>query len=319
MRFVIRGILSVTIITLTVWLFTGASNHSTKTISNGQLTIRVNELGAELNSIVANATGHEYLWQADPAFWKRQSPVLFPIVGSLWENEFRHAGKTYTLPLHGFARDRAFQLVVDEPSEIRYRLESDDETLRVYPFPFCLEIGYRLKNNRVEVLWSVKNTGKDTMYFQIGAHPGFNYPDYRAEEKEHGYFALGSNTLNYRLIGDKGCVDPKRYTMQLEEGLLPLDMHTFDQDALIIEDGQLKTIELLDRKRNPYLSLHFNAPVVGLWSPPGKNAPFVCIEPWFGRCDRMEYTGEYKDRDWMQALEPRGIFEASYVIEVAIK
>ena len=47
-----------------------------KTISNKQLTIQVSPHGAELCSIVAN--GKEYLWQADPAFWKRHSPVLFP-------------------------------------------------------------------------------------------------------------------------------------------------------------------------------------------------------------------------------------------------
>lgn len=91
---------------------------------------------------------------------KRQSPVLFPIVGSLWNNEYRHAGKTYAMTLHGFAHDKAFQLIVDEPPEVLYSLESDDETLKVYPFPFCLEIGYCLKGNQIEVLWDVKNTGK---------------------------------------------------------------------------------------------------------------------------------------------------------------
>ena len=50
-----------------------------KTISNSQLTIRVSPHGAELCNIVCN--GKEYLWQADPSFWKRHSPVLFPIVG----------------------------------------------------------------------------------------------------------------------------------------------------------------------------------------------------------------------------------------------
>lgn len=314
MRFAIVG----TIIACTVWLFVGMSYCNIKTLSNEQITIRVKETGAELSSIVANATGHEYLWQGDSAFWKRQSPILFPIVGSLWKNEFRHAGKTYTLPMHGFARDKDFQLIVDEPSEVFYRLESDEETLKNYPFSFCLEIGYRLKGNRIEVLWRVKNTGEETMFFQIGAHPGFNYPDYKAEENERGYFALGRNTLDYRLVGDKGCLDPKTYTMQLEAGILPLDTNTFDRDALIIEDSQLETVALLDHKRNPYLSLHFNAPVVGLWSPPRKNAPFICIEPWFGRCDRMEYTGDYKDKDWMQALEPQAIFNASYSIEIAL-
>lgn len=73
-----------------------------KTVSNNSLTIQVSPHGAELSSIVANATGKEYLWQADPTFWKRHSPVLFPIVGSLWNNEYRHNGKTYKLSQQRF-------------------------------------------------------------------------------------------------------------------------------------------------------------------------------------------------------------------------
>ena len=114
-----------------------------KTISNEQLTIQVSPYGAELCSILAN--GKEYLWQADPAFWKRHSPVLFPIVGSVWENQYRNEGIAYTLSQHGFARDMEFTLVSEKDDEVRYRLVSNEETLQKYPFPFCLEIGYRIQ------------------------------------------------------------------------------------------------------------------------------------------------------------------------------
>lgn len=140
-----------------------------KTISNEQLTIQVSPHGAELCSIFAN--GKEYLWQADPAFWKRHSPVLFPIVGSVWENEYRNEGITYTLSQHGFARDMEFTLVSEKEDEVRYQLMSNEETLKKYPFPFCLEIGYRIQGKQIEVIWEVKNTGDKEMHFQIGAHP----------------------------------------------------------------------------------------------------------------------------------------------------
>ena len=104
-----------------------------KTISNEQLTIQVSPHGAELCSIFAN--GKEYLWQADPAFWKRHSPVLFPIVGSIWENEYRNEGIPYTLTQHGFARDMEFTLVSEKENEVHYRLISNEETLQKYPFP----------------------------------------------------------------------------------------------------------------------------------------------------------------------------------------
>lgn len=160
-----------------------------KTLSNQKLTIRVAEHGAELSSVVANETGKEYVWQADPAFWKRHSPILFPIVGSVWNAEYRHEGVVYPLSQHGFARDMDFTPTLETEDELRFALASDVDTLKVYPFPFLLEIGYRLEGNKVEVLWSVRNTGEKTSYFQIGAHPAFYYPNYEADKPERGYFA----------------------------------------------------------------------------------------------------------------------------------
>lgn len=287
-----------------------------KTISNKQLTIQVSPHGAELCSIVAN--GKEYLWQADPAFWKRYSPVLFPIVGSVWENEYRNEGIPYTLTQHGFARDMEFTLISEKEDEVRYRLVSNEETLHKYPFPFCLEIGYRIQGKKIEVMWEVKNTGDKEMYFQIGAHPAFYWPEFDASNSERGFFRFDKeNGLKYILISEKGCADPStEYSLELTDGLLPLDTHTFDKDALILENEQVRKVTLYNKEKLAYLSLHFNAPVVGLWSPPAKNAPFVCIEPWYGRCDRAHYTGEYKDKDWMQHLQPEEIFQGGYTIEI---
>lgn len=291
-----------------------------KTLSNQQLTIQIKEMGAELSSIRANASGHEYLWQADPAFWKRHSPVLFPIVGAVWNNEYRHKGKIYPLSQHGFARDKEFQLVVDKADEVRYRLDSNEETLALYPFPFRLEIGYRLLGNQIEVIWSVENSGSELMHYQIGAHPAFYYPDYGTDCEKRGFFSFDKKEgLNYILIQEKGCVATDHYPLTLDaEGMLPLDTHSFDRDALIFEEEQLHQVTLHNNAREAVLTLHFDAPVVGLWSPPAKNAPFVCIEPWYGRCDRAGYVGEYGSKDWMQHLQSGERREVSYRIEIHV-
>ena len=107
-------------------------------LTNGILTVNVKEHGAELSSIIKNGT--EYLWQADPAFWGRHSPVLFPIVGSVWEAKYRVDGKEYALGQHGFARDMDFELVSRTDAEARFRLVSNQDTLKKYPWPFVLEI-----------------------------------------------------------------------------------------------------------------------------------------------------------------------------------
>lgn len=289
-----------------------------KTLSNEKLTIHVSDQGAELSSIVANATRKEYLWQADPAFWKRHSPILFPIVGGVWEGEYRHEGKKYNLSQHGFARDMDFTLIHESANELLYVLESNPDTLKVYPFPFRLEIGYRLEGCTIEVLWTVKNPGDSDLYFQIGAHPAFYYPNYEVDQPERGYFAFDiKEGMVYRPLAEKGCVGEAILPVPLdEEGLLPLHIHTFDIDTFIVENSQIKRVDLLGVDKKPYLSLTFTAPVVGLWSPPKKNAPFICIEPWYGRCDRVHYTGEFKEKDWMRKLEAGGTFKASYCIEI---
>ena len=126
-----------------------------KTLSNEKVTIQLSEHGAELTSIVAG--DNEYLWQADPKFWARHSPVLFPFVGRVWNNTYRHEGKAYPMGQHGFARDMDFQLSYEEEDAVVFSLESDEQTFAKYPFRFVLEIGYRLKGNCIEVMWNVQN------------------------------------------------------------------------------------------------------------------------------------------------------------------
>ena len=285
-------------------------------LSDGTLSVRVSEHGAELCSIVKDGT--EYLWQADPAYWKRHSPVLFPIVGSLWNGVFRYKGKEYAMGQHGFARDMDFTLVEKSDREVWFRLGSDKDTLARYPFPFVLESGYRLQGGKVHVMWRVHNPGEETMYYQIGAHPAFYFPDFMPETSDRGWFHFGGKTgLEYILVKEKGCADPdSRYALEMDGEYLRLDTHTFDKDALIIDNSQVGKVTLCRQDRTPWLSLTFDAPLVGLWSPPGKNAPFVCIEPWYGRCDRVGYTGEFSAKDWINRLEAGEEFNSVYTIEI---
>jgi galactose mutarotase-like enzyme len=118
---------------------------------------------------------------------------------------------------------------------------------------------------------------------------------------------------------EKGCVDAQTlYPLELDEqGMYPLASDTFDViDTLMLQDSQLRKVTLHRVDGSPWLSLSFDAPVVGLWSPPGKNAPFTCIEPWYGRCDRAGYQGEYRDKDWINILAPGEKFISVYTIEI---
>lgn len=288
-------------------------------LKNSELTICVKEHGAELASI--RTAEQEYLWQADPEFWARHSPVLFPIVGNVYDKTFRYGGTAYTMGQHGFARDCDFTLISQTEDELWLRLESDAETRAKLPADFRLEIGYRLHGKKVDVMWRVNNpSATEALHFQIGAHPAFYWPTH-PEGDARGFFAFDTekDVFTSRLLVGKGCVDPERtFEVKLDEqGMYALAADTFDEfDTIILEGGQTHRVTLCDVERKPLLAVSFEHPVVGLWSPPGRRAPFVCIEPWFGRCDTYGFEGEFKDRDWANTLAPGETFSSTYTIEI---
>ena len=84
-----------------------------------------------------------------------------------------------------------------------------------------------------------------------------------------------------------------------EDGMLPVMSDTFRNDAIVLADHQVHRVSMLDKNRAPYLSVLFQAPLVGLWSPSAQ-APFACIEPWWGRCDRVGFSSDFSERDYVQ-------------------
>ena len=287
-------------------------------LSNDTLRVEVSAHGAELQSIRKGDV--EYLWQGDSRYWGRRSPVLFPIVGSVWESKYRVDGTEYNLGQHGFARDMDFTLVSASETEVRYRLESSEETLAKYPYPFVLEIAYRLHGGCVDVIWEVSNPSDKEMFFQIGAHPAFFYPDYDPDASGRGFFTFDrTEGIECIRIKEKGCVDAQtKWPLEMSEGRLKLEKDTFDAiDTIMIQDSQISRVNMFREDGSPWLSLSFDAPVVGIWSPPGKVAPFICIEPWYGRCDRAGYEDEYRDKDWINRLAPEEKFRSVYTIEIA--
>lgn len=285
-------------------------------LSNDLITIKVRGKGAELRSLTDNETGREYMWQAAPEFWGRTSPVLFPVVGSYKDGESRYNGEIYKLPQHGFARDMEFMLTRQDENEIWFCLTDKTETWDTYPFAFSLEIGYRLEGRSVQVLWKVTNPAEQEMYFSIGGHPAFNVLPREAERTTCYVQFDGVEKITSRGIsGGLALHETQDYDL-LPGGLLAVTEEVFANDALVIENNQTGKVSLLDENKSVFLSVSFDAPLFGVWTPPGKNAPFICIEPWYGRCDKVDFTGSIEEREWGNHLAPGEVFEVSYSITV---
>jgi len=287
-------------------------------LENDKLRVEIDSFGAELKSVKDKTTGQEYMWQADAAYWGRTSPVLFPFVGKLKNDSFLHGGQTYTMKQHGFARDMEHQLVSKTDDSIYFKLVTSNETLEKFPFSFVLNISYELKDNEVKVLWEVSNNSVDKhMHFGIGAHPAFNCPVH-GEDSKAGYqlYFAGLNELHYGInSATTGLyLNNEEYVLPLENNRAVITPEFFDKYTYIAEGNQTNEIGLEDKDGNRIVTVLFDMPLFGIWSPEGKNAPFVCIEPWYGRCDSEDFEGTLKMRAYDNSLEAGEKFNTSYTM-----
>jgi galactose mutarotase-like enzyme len=285
-------------------------------LRNEQLSVVVSEKGAELQSI-KDASGKEYLWQADPNFWPRHSPILFPIVCSVNNDTYSVDGKEYHLPRHGFARDTEFKLIAQNDRKVTFALESSEETKKVYPYDFTLSISYVLEGNKIGVIWHVHNTDAQEIHFQIGGHPAFNIPGMKAGDTQSGRIRLDNEEA---LDGLKSYIDGSHEMIEIpveaEQGIIEFTDNTWRNDSVKIHKSQVHRAELLGPDGEPEVTVDFRTPVIAFWSPFGKQAPFVCIEPWYGLGDPRGFNGEFKDKPLMNHLQPGASFMSRYDITI---
>ena len=286
-------------------------------LENKYIKLEVSTAGAEIQEIISKGNNQNYLWNGDSKFWGRKSPVLFPFVGALRNKEYIYNGKKYSMGQHGFARDMECDLIEKNENNVWYELKSNEETLKKYPFKFALKIGYELVENKIKVKWRVENRDNKTMYFSIGAHPAFLLPTEKREEcfiKFNTNLPLINTGLENGLANKNNKINGK---IETENGYLKICKDLFKYDALILENNQVTEISLCMPDKTEFVTVKFRTPLVGIWSPYKEKCPFVCIEPWYGRCDSVDFDDELEKREWQQDLEVDGTFEAEY--EIIIK
>ena len=275
-----------------------------------QLTVGINAFGAELCS-VKNNDGIEFIWQADPQIWARHAPVLFPIVGKLKNNKYRLQQNEYQMGQHGFARDMVFELINHQSQQCTFRLNANEESKKIYPFIFTLDITYILSGHNLEVKYTVANQDTKNMYFSIGAHPAFNVPLMPNERFNDYSLVFQHNTCEKTLL-QGGLLSENKETFVVENGILPLKKSLFEADALIFENGQIEEILLISAKNAHKIGLKCkNWPYFGVWSKKDCES-FVCLEPWYGIADTHQTSGELTLKKGILNLAPTEVFTCSY-------
>lgn len=283
-------------------------------IENEFLRVTIAEKGAELKSIFSKKDGIEYMWQSmDP--WPKSSPILFPIVGTLKNNEYQFEGKTYKLSRHGFARDMDFKIEASSKAEVTFSITDSEATRKVFPFQFKLTVQYTLNEDILQAKYIVQNPGSKTMYFSLGAHPAFavpfvgstRYDDYALQ------FDQIENTPRWP-ITPEGLISNESLPLLHNSDTLYLSKELFEKDAIVLKDLKSERVTLQTNKSPHGLTFQFKGfPYFGIWAAPG--ADFVCIEPWAGIADGVNASGNLEEKEGIQQLEAHKNFQISWSAE----
>lgn len=287
-------------------------------IHNSHLVVSISPVGAEMQSLKLRTTDREILWQGDPTYWHGHSPILFPAVGGLWDGHYRHKGKLYAMPKHGFMRKKTWAVVGQTTDSVTYEYADRGEDREAFPWPYVVRVRYSLDDRTVHAEFEVENHGDAPMFFQMGGHPGFALPGFiHPSSTPDGFLRLEGDPEHVLRAGEQGCTEAKEYPFpQTADGLIPLGVKTFENEALIFADYQVSAATLLDRQRQPIATVRSSAPVWLFWSPQGVHSPFVCAEPWYGLCDPIGFTGDLTQRPFINRLAAGETWRGGYDIDV---
>jgi galactose mutarotase-like enzyme len=286
-------------------------------ISNNYLTISLYSKGAELFSIQKNHPAKiEYMWDGNKQVWGRHAPNLFPITGKLKESRYELKGKSYNMPVHGFAKDYNFQVVEKTNNKIIFLLESNNMTKEVYPYDFQLFITYELINSTVLITYKVVNSSLETMYFSIGGHPGFKCPLFDEELLQDYFLEFEHKELEVYRHSGSGFLSKESSPFSLMKGkCLPLTPDLFKGGVYVIKSPHSNWVAIKNKNSNHSVTVSFeDFPFLCLWAKP--NSRFICIEPWYGVTDVDGSSYDVTLREGIMKLEKNTDFKCQYSIKI---
>jgi galactose mutarotase-like enzyme len=266
-------------------------------ISNGLLTAQISKKGAELSSLFHQALRLEYIWQQDPLYWAKSSPVLFPIVGALKDGRYVFEGNEYVLPRHGFAREEVFEVASSDATSATFILRDNEITKLSYPFEFELRVIYELDRFQLNVRYEVHNSSSGKMYFSIGGHPAFKVPLIEGTSFEDYFLRTEKKESSRRWsVSPEGLIGLTSEELFRDDDVIRLSHELFSNDALVFKDLRSRLISLRSHRHAHGLDFSFQGfPFFGIWS--FRNADFVCLEPWCGIADSVNHDQNFVTKE----------------------
>ncbi len=275
---------------------------------NSKFTLAVKEMGAELNSLKSKETGIEYIWNGNTDIWYGQSPILFPIIGRLLDDKYTLNGKEYSMDKHGIVRKKPFTLVEKTEDSLTFVQTDDDESITKYPYKFELKVKFQLTEKGLRVTHTVKNNNDSVMYYSFGAHPAFNCQigDYLEFNKD--------TSLETERIDHESILIDEKFPVEMDGNKVVLTKDLFVDDALILSSFDSDSISIKSNSHDRIIKFDFDSPFLGIWAKP--NAPYVCLEPWWGVNDSYNKVSDFSEKRGIMALEPNSSKDFTWEVSI---
>ena len=250
--------------------------------------------------------------------WSWHAPICFPITGRVHNDEYIFENKKYALTVHGFARDYEFSLLKKTENSVIYELIYNDESLKVYPFKFSLQLEYVLSENGLQVNYTVKNledVNKD-IFFALGLHTAYNCPLEKTDDFEDYELIFEQKETAKRHFLSNGIINNETADLLNDEDTLAISKKLFEKDLILLKQIKSKYVTLKSKKSGKFVRVYFNNfNNVGFWTKP-QGAPFVCIEPWNGLPDVKDKYVDFSEKEEICKLKSNEEFNCSYKIEI---
>ena len=275
-------------------------------LKNEHLHIAVSSVGAQLTSLYSPVTQTQYLWQPGYETWPHSSMLLFPNPGRIAHDRTVIGGKVYPATMHGFANDMPFSLVAQSENRLVLELKDNDHTRKFFPYAFRLQVEFVLEEDMLIQNFRVINDDSKTVYYCLGAHPGFYCP-----------LVLGEKAEDYSLTFDR----PQRLDkLELEENtrlltgnktpylqnekVIPLHDHFFDNGPMLFEGMDAATVTLRSANSGRFVEFGIQGfPHLCLWGVPTRMS-LIAIEPWIGTTDRVDTDHVWETKPGIQQVQP---------------
>ena len=276
------------------------------TIRNEQITAVIDSHGAELCSL--SSAKREYIWQGSEHFWSGHSPLLFPIIGSVRNDQVQIGNQTCHLHNHGFLQDQEFIVEEQLPERLVLSTQSTPETLaKYYPFRFQFLITFTLSAMQLQISYDIKNLDTVEMSYCFGLHPALNCNMEASDSFENYYIEFDQPTnitRPYMPDGDD-YIDYEHLEVVIPEYRSTFELqHEHFLQYSLIQDRAFQYANLCHKKKGPILDFAFTGfDTFTMWQP--HYAPFICLEPWTGISAIAPYSPQLESNKLCQFLAPQ--------------